>query len=37
VGAWQVSVYGGHRPEDARVFALCDGFDAHLGASGAAS
>lgn len=31
VQAWQLTVYGAHRPEDAAVLALCADFDARLG------
>jgi hypothetical protein len=32
VSAWQLAVYGGRLPTDEAVFALCDQFDAQLGA-----
>jgi hypothetical protein len=35
IGAWQLAVYGGRMPADAAVFALCEAFDAHLGAHAA--
>jgi hypothetical protein len=35
VQAWQTAVYGARMPEAAQVFALCDEFDAQLGAADA--
>jgi len=34
VSAWQLTVYGARLPEPEAVLALCDSFDAHLGAKG---
>ncbi|MGH6648788.1 DUF4129 domain-containing protein [Aquabacterium sp.] len=31
VAAWQLAVYGARMPESAKVLALCDDFDQHLG------
>ncbi|RZI82136.1 MAG: DUF4129 domain-containing protein [Rubrivivax sp.] len=33
VAAWQLTVYGGRLPDDSAVLALCEEFDARLGAS----